>query len=155
MWAECCTGQLCLYVCPCLCTIFHRDLKLVGEWIAFPGCGRRDSPQVGRTPSWQASFTLSRLGLTPIIPLLLALLLLARVGQQMGGWGTLTKGNKNRVQEGRGAPSQLLFRKPAWDLLGWGWGLKEAMNKRPSAGEATFWPPMGFWDVPFPLLWSS
>lgn len=97
MWAKCCTGQLCLYVCPCLCTVFHRDLNLVGEWIAFPGCGRRAFPQVGRTPSWRA-----RLGLTPIIPLLLALLIPARVGQQVGGWGTLTKGNQNRVQEGGG-----------------------------------------------------
>lgn len=31
MWAQWCTGQLCLYVCSCLCTILYKDLKLLRE----------------------------------------------------------------------------------------------------------------------------
>ena len=76
-------------------------------------------------------------------------------GSAGGRLGDSHQGESEQSARRRGAPSQLLFRKPAWDLLGWGWGLKWAMNKRPPAGEATFLPPVGFGDVPFPLLWSS
>lgn len=38
--------------------------------------------------------------------------------------------------------------------MGWGWGLIRAVNKRPSAGEATLWPPSSSGYLLLPLLWS-